>query len=137
MRWLPARKRGKAPPPTPEAERENEVTVDMAAIQRIREIRGKRNGDLLRRIVEQFAELAPTLAATIREKAAAADLEAVWRAAHSLKSSASAVGARQLAHQCNEIETTARDSGVGPSKSRIDALDSEIAAVLRILQELS
>jgi CheY-like chemotaxis protein/HPt (histidine-containing phosphotransfer) domain-containing protein len=138
-RWLPARKRAAAPPKEDKApdEAPGDAPVDLVAIERLRQIKGKRSGDLLRRVVEQFTSLAPTLAAAIREKAVAGDAEAVWRAAHSLKSSSAAVGAVQLALQCGAIESAARDKGTQPVNTQLDALDAEIVTVSRVLNDLS
>jgi two-component system sensor histidine kinase/response regulator len=137
-RWLPARKRTSAPKEEKTiVEAPSDAPVDLVAIERLRQIKGKRSGDLLRRVVEQFTSLAPTLAATIREKAGEGDAEAVWRAAHSLKSSSAAVGAVQLALQCGAIESAAREKGTRPTKTQLDALDTEIATVSRVLNDLS
>ena len=56
------------------------------------------------RALPRFLETAPTMAATIRDNRADKDADAVWRAAHSLKSSAAALGAKQLARRCSSID---------------------------------
>jgi CheY-like chemotaxis protein/HPt (histidine-containing phosphotransfer) domain-containing protein len=134
-RWLPARKQES--PSSPDSDAASEPAVDLQAIERIREIKGKRSGDLLRRVIDQFSTLAPALATTIREKTVNGDAEAVWRAAHSLKSSASAVGARHLALLCARIESTARESGIEVVNQDLDPLDAQIETVLRTLRELT
>ncbi len=139
-RWLSTRKRAVAMAPKEDKASDKapgDAPVDLVAIERLRQIKGKRSGDLLRRVVEQFISLAPTLAATVRDKAADGDAETVWRAAHSLKSSSAAVGAVQLALQCGAIESAAREKGIKPSKMQLDALDTEIATVSRVLNDLS
>jgi HPt (histidine-containing phosphotransfer) domain-containing protein len=60
----------------------------------------------------------------------------VWRAAHSLKSSASAIGARRVSQYCEEIEALARENGILPSEALLAALESEATAATRELQEL-
>jgi len=112
-------------------------TIDMAAIDKIRMISGARGGSsLLRRVVAQFGTTSPPLAVTIREKATDGDTEAVWRAAHSLKSSAAAVGASIVAARCAQIETTTREDRVLPSNAVLTGLDDELVAAVRDLQAL-
>ena len=111
--------------------------IDIAVIEEIRTIKGKGTGVLLQRVVSQFLAAAPVLAATIRRKTDEGDAEAVWRAAHGLKSSAAAIGARPLAQRCGEIETAARDVGSDAVRGYLDTLDIELVAAMQSLQELT
>jgi two-component system, sensor histidine kinase and response regulator len=112
-------------------------TIDMAAIEKIRAISGSRGASLLSRVVTQFAETSPPFVATMREKCAAGDPEAVWRAAHSLRSSAAAVGALRVAQCCAEIEALARDDHFLPPEATLLALDNELTAVTQDLRTLA
>ncbi|HEX2647489.1 MAG TPA: Hpt domain-containing protein, partial [Candidatus Dormibacteraeota bacterium] len=76
------------------------------------------------------------LLATMREKATEGDAQAVWRAAHAMRSSASAIGASAVAQRCVEIEVQARDHGILPSGVVLAALNAELAAASRELREL-
>jgi len=60
----------------------------------------------------------------------------VWRTAHSLKSSAAALGAGQLSRRCAEIEASARRGALSPVGDLLEALDSDLAAAQRGLREL-
>jgi PAS domain S-box-containing protein len=110
--------------------------IDAAAIAGIRAMDIKGTGELLKRVVSQFNDTAPALAAAIQEKFGAGDLDAVWRAAHSLKSSAAATGARQVAGRCAEIETLARNGDDIRVKPLLQGLESELDAAMRGLKEL-
>ncbi|MBV8889133.1 MAG: PAS domain S-box protein [Alphaproteobacteria bacterium] len=110
--------------------------VEVAVLEKIRAI-GTNGGSLLERVVSQFATVGAPLTAAIRENADAGDAEAVWKAAHSLKSSAAALGARQLSGRCAEIESLARRSGTDPVKPLLDALDAEFQAARQGLEELA
>ncbi len=110
--------------------------IDAEAIAGIRAMDIKGTGELLKRIVGQFSETAPPLAATIAEKFAAGDCDAVWRAAHSLKSSAAATGARRLSQRCGEIETLARADEAERVKPLLADLDMDLQAALHGLKEL-
>jgi PAS domain S-box-containing protein len=109
--------------------------VDPSTIERICGMGGKGGAALLERVVGTFADTAPRLAASIRASCEGGDNEALWRAAHSLKSSAAALGAGPLARRCAEIEALAREQGVGPVNSLLDAFDREFTAALQALME--
>jgi signal transduction histidine kinase/CheY-like chemotaxis protein/HPt (histidine-containing phosphotransfer) domain-containing protein len=133
-RWLPARERHSEPV---EGTGGAAAPIDPAAIDKIRAIKGDGSAALLQRVVSTFAATAPPLAAEIRAQARADGVDAVWRAAHSLKSSASAIGARQLAERCAAIEALARDDGALPAREQLDALDADLAAAMQSLKELT
>jgi signal transduction histidine kinase/CheY-like chemotaxis protein/HPt (histidine-containing phosphotransfer) domain-containing protein len=130
-RWVATRPERAAPEDGPA-----EPVIDLAAIDKIRAIPAKNGTSLFERVVVQFAATAPPLAADIRAKCAAGDAEGLWRAAHSLKSSAAALGAKPLARRCAEIEALARESGTAPVEELVDALCGELAAAQRGLNEL-
>ncbi len=88
------------------------ATIDTVAIAAIRAMDSKRGDTLLKNVVTKFRATSPALVATIREKSASGDAETVWRTAHSLKSSAGALGAKLLAQHCATIETAAREKGI-------------------------
>jgi two-component system, sensor histidine kinase and response regulator len=110
--------------------------IDMNAINRIRAIRGRNGDSLFERVVGQFADTAPSLVAAVRQHWEAADAEGVWRAAHSLKSSAATLGAERLARRCVQIETLARNSGVDAVRSLVEALESDLIAAQEGLRNL-
>jgi CheY-like chemotaxis protein/HPt (histidine-containing phosphotransfer) domain-containing protein len=107
--------------------------IDMPAVDKIRAIGGSR---LLARVMAQFAETSPPLVAKMRAGCAAGDTEAVWRAAHSLKSSASAVGAAGVAQRCGQIEATAREDRILPTNAMIAAVDDELNVAIRDVRKL-
>jgi signal transduction histidine kinase/CheY-like chemotaxis protein/HPt (histidine-containing phosphotransfer) domain-containing protein len=114
---------------------ETQGVIDLAAISKIRAIQGS-SGSLFERVVSQFAETAPALAAKLRQECDAGDGEALWRTAHSLKSSAAALGAAQLSRRCAQIEALARESGSGPVGVLLDELEADVVAAQTGLQQL-
>jgi signal transduction histidine kinase/CheY-like chemotaxis protein/HPt (histidine-containing phosphotransfer) domain-containing protein len=142
-RWIPAlegapRVKGVAPLAAAEtAAVEPQPIIDTDAVERIRAIPGKHGASLLARVVAQFGDTAPPLAAAIRTHCEKEDTEAVWRAAHSLKSSAAAVGAIGVSRRCAEIEALARASGTIPETYLLDALDADLATARARLEELA
>ncbi len=140
-RWLIPRQAGPAPAAAPEpaaaaAAEAPEAALDMAAIGRIRSIAGADGASLLSRVVGQFEATAPPLLATMRAKSRDGDAEAVWRAAHSLKSSAGAIGAREVSRQCAQIEALARNDGTLPSDLQLATLADALATATQALHGL-
>jgi two-component system, sensor histidine kinase and response regulator len=120
---------------TDEASKPN-IPIDVAVIQQIRIIEDRGSKGLLRRVITKFIASAPAAAADIRAKHEARDGDALWRAAHALKSSASAVGAAQVASRCGEIEIAAREKGPEAASGMLSQLDADIGAAVRSLQAL-
>ena len=111
--------------------------IDLAVIDGLRALDRKGGPSRVARAVSRFVEAAPTLAAAIREGCEKNDAESMWRAAHSLKSSAGALGARRLAERCAEIEASGRNAGaVEPAKPLVAALDDDLTAAISGLRTL-
>jgi HPt (histidine-containing phosphotransfer) domain-containing protein len=111
-------------------------SIDPEAIAKIRAIGGERASSLLRRVVSQFEATSTPLVAAIREKCEESDPESVWRSAHSLKSSAAAIGAVAIAARCAEIEVQAREHGTLPPMASVAMLEQELAAANQELRRL-
>jgi HPt (histidine-containing phosphotransfer) domain-containing protein len=111
------------------------MRLDMKAVERIRRI-GDDGSSLLGQIISQFAATSAPLLQALRAKSRDSDPQAVWRAAHSLKSSASAIGARRVSQYCEEIEALARDNGILPAEALLAELESEVAAATVDLRAL-
>jgi HPt (histidine-containing phosphotransfer) domain-containing protein len=103
----------------------------------VRRISDDDGGSLLGHVVSQFAATSTPLVTTMRAKSRDSDPDSVWRAAHSLKSSASALGARRVSQYCEEIEGLARDNGILPSEALLATLEAELTAVTHELKELA
>ena len=139
-KWLPGRER--APAKGEKAARApardpGERAIDVSKIEEIRAIKVGGSETLLKRVISQFTATAPGLVAAIRTKTGEGDSEAVRRAAHSLKSSAGAIGARRLYQHCADIEAMAQLSGVDAVKGLLDRLDFELATATQDLQTLT
>jgi CheY-like chemotaxis protein/HPt (histidine-containing phosphotransfer) domain-containing protein/anti-sigma regulatory factor (Ser/Thr protein kinase) len=84
-----------------------------------------------RKFVEMFLELAPRDIANIR---AAGDSGALRDGAHRLKGSAFALGLRQLARTCEELERLGRDGDFAAAPTVVTRLGNEFEATCRALQ---
>ena len=111
--------------------------LDMVAVDRIRRISDDDGSSMLGQVVSQFAAISGPLLATMRSKSRDSDPDSVWRAAHSLKSSAAALGARHVSQCCEEIEALARDNGILPSEAILAALETELTAATDELKALA
>jgi PAS domain S-box-containing protein len=125
-----------SPPPVAENKSAPAGVIDLAVIAGLRALDKKGAPSRLERAVSRFAEYTPSLAESIRESSNLGDAEALWRAAHSLKSSAGALGAKQLSERCAEIETRARNSGIDAARPYVDGLDADLSAAIHGLQAL-
>jgi two-component system sensor histidine kinase/response regulator len=105
----------------------------LAALDNVSAFSGAAGAALFKRLVARFANIAPDHAAALREKLEAGEAEDLWRIAHSLKSSAAALGALPLASRAGEIEQVAREQGVNAVRPLLAALDGELAAALKSL----
>jgi|GEM_PF-2629748 len=84
------------------------------------------------KFVELFLQLAPKDLANIR---AAGDAGALRDGAHRLKGSAFALGLRQLAQTCEELERLGRAGELSEVPAVVAQLDNDFAATCRALQE--
>jgi histidine phosphotransfer protein HptB len=108
------------------------VTLDPDAMARLLEITG---GDqpFVDELVDTFIEDARTQIEALRAAGAAADVGAVVRPAHSLKSNAVNVGATLLGDLCRSLEADARTGRVPDMAARIGAVETEFGAVAAAL----
>jgi two-component system, sensor histidine kinase and response regulator len=111
--------------------------LDMVAVDRVRRISDDDGSSMLAHVVSQFAATSEPLLATMRSKSCDSDPDSVRRAAHSLKSSAAALGARRVSQCCEEIEALARDNGILPSEALLAALEAELRAATDALKALA
>jgi HPt (histidine-containing phosphotransfer) domain-containing protein len=86
-------------------------------------------GDDFGKLLQTFASDSVARIAAIEQTAAAADSEALRRAAHSFKGSSGNMGARQLSELCRLIEEYAREGAVERCMPLIAELSSEFALV--------
>jgi CheY-like chemotaxis protein/HPt (histidine-containing phosphotransfer) domain-containing protein len=112
------------------------AVIDTVVTDRLRALDRKGGRSRLGRAVTRFVETAPSIVSTICESHAKGDAEALWRAAHSLKSSAAALGAKQLSLTSAEIEHGARTSGVAAVTGLVAGIEKELKMATKGLQEL-
>lgn len=115
----------------------DDSAIDHDVLDNVDAFKGPAGEILFRRVVTRFAGTAPDLAASLREQFTLGNAEDLWRTAHSLKSSASALGANRLARHAGEIELAARNRGLDAVQPLLPLLDRELAAALRSLSAMT
>jgi len=113
-----------------------DIVIDPTVINDLRALDRKGGSSRLERAVSRFIEAAPPLAAVICESFEKGDVETLWRTAHSLKSSAGALGARVLSQRCAQIEATARSSGIHATKQLVAIVQSDLEAAISCLRAI-
>jgi two-component system sensor histidine kinase/response regulator len=136
-RWLTPVQRElvvSAPVAGSDADRPSSRAIDSSVFSEIRAFKGASGEARLKRIMAQFAAEAPALLQTIRMGHSEGKQDAVWRAAHTLKSSSAMLGAMQLSSRCATIEVLARDNGLETVTQHLQPLDADLAAAIEGLQ---
>lgn len=107
------------------------MTLDVDALDRLRELDPAGKGRLLERVLRAFETSAARLSLQFREARRNDDLAAIRHVVHTLKSSSASIGALALARLCAEIEASLRAGSHADLPDRLDAMDRELAAVLQ------
>jgi signal transduction histidine kinase/DNA-binding response OmpR family regulator/HPt (histidine-containing phosphotransfer) domain-containing protein len=110
--------------------------IDRSVIEKLCQLHRQGNSSRLLRAVTQFDQLAVSLAVSMHESAATGDTEALWRTAHSLKSSAGALGAVRLSDLCGKIEAASRGDGIRGAGPLVDTIDDEVDAARQSLHAI-
>ncbi|MFM9886446.1 MAG: ATP-binding protein [Burkholderiales bacterium] len=108
--------------------------LDRGALQVIGAMQRPGAPSIVAKVVGKYLTAAPQLIQTIRESTRSGDIDALERAAHTLKSSSTTVGALRLAALCRAIEEQAR-ARTTPDPGRVDELSSVMSRVLPQLRE--
>ena len=102
---------------------QSEIGLDAAALQNLRDIGGE---EFLTEVVDVFLADAPGLVTDLRSSLERQDTEELRRAAHTLKSNGSTLGAMEFASLCRTVEQRAKD---GQPRRRLAARGSDRAGI--------
>jgi two-component system sensor histidine kinase/response regulator len=105
------------------------ATLDQETIAYLRSLKRGEGPSVLERAIGVYLDTAPTALEELRRCVAAGDASAVWRIAHSLKSSSASLGAKTLAQQMGDMESRARENDLNEAKTRLEQLESEFKKV--------
>jgi len=90
-------------------------------------------GDDFPELIDVFLASADELVTAMRAALAASENDAVFRAAHTLKSSASNAGVADLSRLARRLEADARAGTMAEAQARIDAIHNELVEVRPVL----
>jgi len=108
-------------------------SLDRSIINGLKELREPGQPDPFRELVELFLKDAHPRLLAMTEAAAAADLPKLALASHTLKGSASNLGARQLAMLCATLEKQAKAGEAADVTESLDAVKAEFEYVRTLL----
>jgi CheY-like chemotaxis protein/HPt (histidine-containing phosphotransfer) domain-containing protein len=130
-----------APPPVveerhPESSEmnEDEVVLDPAVIDSLKELADEGDPELFQDLVELFLRDTPGRLDGMREACTAGDARALEAAAHSLKSSCGNMGAMSLATVCRQLEQAGRENQLESVPGLIARTESEYERVQSALR---
>jgi GAF domain-containing protein/DNA-binding response OmpR family regulator len=105
--------------------------LDMAAFERLRTTMGAGFDELLSTFVEDSHELLNTMRDALGDKS----VDALRRAAHSLKSNAASFGAVTLSTLAKDLEALARSGSLDGAAARVERVAGECERVARALRQ--
>jgi len=109
--------------------------LDKTTIDYLKSLRRGEGPSVLERAAGMYLENAPTVLEELRRAIAGGDASAVWKIAHSLKSSSASLGAKQLAQHIGDMEGRARQNDLVEADSRFARIESEFQKVSSALRE--
>ena len=110
--------------------------LDVAVLERLRALQVEGEPDVVGDVARVFLEDAPDRLASIRSALDRGDPHVAERLAHSLKSSASMLGARTLSRLAGQVESRAREKSLpagDPLLAELEAAFAEAREALGLL----
>ena len=112
-----------------------EPVIDPAAIETLRSLNPE-DDSFLREVIGIFIEDTPQRLAELRTAFASADQTRFTRAAHSIKGSASNLGAARLRSLAEQVEHGSRKNGLAGLDALIPTLEGEFSAAKSELERI-
>ncbi len=110
-------------------------TLDPQIVGQIRKLGQGRGADLLRKIVNQYADSSANLIEEIAAGVGKADAEAVAVSSHGLASSSATLGAMALLELARSLEMEAKAGNLNRGQLQLEAIEAEWALVVPALRE--
>ena len=101
---------------------ESEIRLEAAALQNLRDLGGEQ---FLAEVVDAFLADAPALITSLRSSLEREDTEELRRAAHTLKSNGSTLGAGAFAELCRTVEQHAKAGRLDGVSRLVDRIEQE------------
>ncbi len=114
----------------------NDPAIDPEAIENLRALDTDGDNSFLREIIGIFLQDTPLRIADLHSSLAEGDVTKFSRTAHSLKGSASNLGAARLSGAAAKLEQQSRHEGLGGVAQQIPVIEAEFAAARAELERL-
>jgi len=108
--------------------------IDAGALQQLDGFVGEQGGDLVSELIAMFASHTPQSIRQLRDAASGLGADDAERLAHSLKGSASELGATGIADLARAVEHLARDGRSGEIRPLVDEIDALLEPTLEHLR---
>jgi PAS domain S-box-containing protein len=112
---------------------ETEISLEAAALQNLRDLGGV---EFLAEVVDVFLAHAPALITSLRSSLERQDTDELRRAAHTLKSNGSTLGAAAFAELCRTVEKHAKDGHLDGVSQLVDRIEQEYRTLQEALASL-
>lgn len=113
------------------------AVLDGEALHQLRDLDPTGANHLLERVFHAFETSTGRLMPQMRAAQRSDDNAVVRHVVHTLKSSSASIGATRLSQLCAEIETMIREGRLDDLPLRLEQMDRETAAVLRVLRKMA
>ena len=115
----------------------DDPTIDMQAIDGLRELSPDSGTEFLRELIEIYLQDTPQRIAEMEDALTKKDLPAFTRAAHTIKGSSSNFGAIKLTKLAHELEMQGKSDNVSDSPAYCVKLRAEYTQVGQILSRIA
>ena len=115
--------------------KQDDIRLDEAALEKIRKLQRDGQPNVVIKVIKLFLENTQKTISALESAISKGDNTGLQRAAYSLQSSCSTVGATDLARLCLELEDLGKSGKAGQAQSRLSVLEFEYDAVCTALQE--
>jgi PAS domain S-box-containing protein len=110
-----------------------EVTLNAGALENLRELGGD---DFLSEVIDAFLADSPTLLSTLRQALDDNGADELRRAAHTLKSNGSTLGAEEFATLCRELEQRAKSGRLEGASELVSRIEQDYELLRKALGAL-
>ncbi len=110
--------------------------LDPAVLEAIRRLQQPDRPALLKKVISLYLDSAPALMEQLRRGLADGRADAVYMAAHTLKSSSANLGAKEFATTCQWIETLGREGKLDEGRSALAKADAQFGELTAELDRL-
>ncbi len=115
----------------------DDSTIDMQAIDGLRELSPDAGTDFLRELIEIYLQDTPLRIAEMEDALNKQDIPSFTRAAHTIKGSSSNFGATKLTKLAHELELQGKSGNVADSPATCTKLRAEFAEVTQVLSKIA